>query len=215
MFCKTQGIQYMWYKPDSLLFMTTYRVFNDNLRQLLPSHLGTVLERFWKTLGAASFPGALRSILPIRNLISFVGSVYVLMNLIMLLWMCSLSCPVKSFNRVTWLLKALHNQMVLSWKGQSPCPIKHCTAKQVLVCFSCWFCLVKLLSLHCVEVWSVTTISYSRSCFKYQSHLKHKKYIPSNWVSVKHLYLMFFLFCIWNPDFFLLTAACFVVKRRL
>lgn len=175
MFCKTQDVQYMCYKPDFLLFMTTYSVLNDNLRQLLPSHLGTVLERLWRTVGAASFPGALWSILPIRNLIPFVGSVYVLMNLIMLLWMRSLSCPVKSFNRVTRVVKALHNQMVLSWKGQSLCPIKHCTAKQVLVCFSCWFCLVRLLSLHCVEVRSVFTISYSRSCFKYPSHLKHKK----------------------------------------
>lgn len=113
-------------------------MLNDNLGQLLPSHLGTVLELLWRTVGAASFPTALWSILPTRNLIPFLVSAYVLMNLIMLLWMCSLSCPVKSFNSVTpQLVKALHKQMVISWKGWSPCPVKHCRAKQMLLCFSC------------------------------------------------------------------------------
>lgn len=164
----------MRYKPDFLFFMTTYRVLNDNLRQLLPCHLQTVRELLWRTVGAASFPGALWSILPLRNLIPFVWSVYVLMNLRMLLWMCTLSCPVKSFNSYM-TCQGITQPKVLSWKGWSPCPIKHCTANQVLVHFSCSFCFAKLLSLHWVETWSVITISYSRICFKYPSHLKHKK----------------------------------------
>lgn len=104
------------YKPDFLLFMTTYRVLNNNLRQLLPSHLGTVLELLWRTIGAASFPSALRSILPIRNLVPFVGSVYVLMNLLYCCG-CVLSPVLWNPSTVTRLVKALHNQMCLLGKG--------------------------------------------------------------------------------------------------
>ena len=90
-------------------------------------------------VGAASFPSTVWSthftkILLIRNLIQFVGSVYVLMNLIMLLLMCYLSCPVKSSNRVTQLVKASCRQMVLCWKRSSQCPIKQSPRSKARAC---------------------------------------------------------------------------------
>lgn len=195
--------------------MTTYRVSNDNLRQLLPSHLGTVLEWLRRTVGAASFPGELWSILPIRNWIPFVGIPCVLMNFnnAAVDVFSLLSCEILQQSYTTCQSITQPNGAFLDRVE----PIKHFAQQTKCLCvhFSCWFCLVKLLSLHYVEIWSVITISYSRSCFKYPSHLKHKKQIPSNSVSVKHLYLTSFLLCIWNPDFFLLTAASYVVRRWL
>lgn len=107
--------------------------------EIFPSHSQTVLELLWRTVVAVSFPTTLGStrftkILTIRNLIQCVGSVYVLMNLIMLLLMCYLSFPVKSSDRVTQLAKASCNQMVLCWKRSSQCPIKQSPRSKAQAC---------------------------------------------------------------------------------
>lgn len=115
----------------------------------------TVLELLWRTVAAVSFPTTLwntrfTKILTIRNLIQCVGSVYVLMNLIMLLLMCCLSCPVKSSSRVTPLVKASCSQMVLCWKRSRQSPIKQSPRSKA------WAWMLFMLILSCEIVVSAS-----------------------------------------------------------
>lgn len=162
-----------------MLFLTNYRAFNVKLSSFfIPTYsFRTALKnsRSCQLPRHTSEHPLCKNPTDKKNLIQFVGSVYVLMNLIMLLSMCFLSCPVKSSSHgVTQLVQVSCNQVILCWKrGRASVLLNSLrAAKHALLCCSCCFCLVKLLSLHCVENCSVIPFSYSRSCFAYRSHLK-------------------------------------------